>query len=78
MPVTSCAEKMARRSTRWWPSTGTLRVKDFVGLWEDGEERDQRTTATTEDFAVALCRRGFMVAAPEITCFGERRRTIHT
>lgn len=47
-------------------------VKDIVGLWEDGQER-----STPEnyhwDFAVALCRAGFVVAAPEISCFGERQ-----
>jgi dienelactone hydrolase len=47
-------------------------VKDVVGLWEDGEERDT-PDGYAVDFGVALCRRGFMVAAPEISCFGERR-----
>lgn len=47
-------------------------VKDIVGLWEDGEERDI-PDGYHKDFAVALCRRGFLVAAPEITCFGERQ-----
>ncbi len=47
-------------------------VKDIVGLWEDGEERDT-PDGYHKDFAVALCRRGFMVAAPEISCFGERQ-----
>ena len=46
-------------------------VKDIVGLWEDGEERDT-PDGYHEDFGVALCRRGFIVAAPEISCFGER------
>jgi dienelactone hydrolase len=46
-------------------------VKDIVGLWEDGAERDT-TDGYHKDFAVALCRRGFLVAAPEISCFGER------
>ena len=47
-------------------------VADIVGLWEDGSER---TTASGyhNDFAVALCRYGFAVAAPEISCFGERQ-----
>jgi dienelactone hydrolase len=49
-------------------------VKDIVGLWEDGSER-----ATPEayqfDFAVELAKRGFVVAAPEISCFGERRNS---
>ena len=47
-------------------------VKDIVGLWEDGSERDVPDDYH-KDFAVALCRRGFLVAAPEISCFGERR-----
>jgi len=47
-------------------------VKDIVGLWEDGGERD-RPDGYHKDFAVALCRRGFLVAAPEISCFGERQ-----
>ena len=46
-------------------------VKDIVGLWEDGEERDI-PDGYHKDFAVALCKRGFLVAAPEISCFGER------
>ncbi|NLG99865.1 MAG: acetylxylan esterase [Chloroflexi bacterium] len=46
-------------------------VKDIVGLWEDGEERDT-PDGYHLDFGVALCRRGFIVAAPEISCFGER------
>jgi dienelactone hydrolase len=47
-------------------------VKDIVGLWEDGEERST-PDGYHKDFAVALCRRGFVVAAPEIACFGERQ-----
>lgn len=47
-------------------------VKDIVGLWEDGEER-YTPEGYHKDFAVELCRRGFLVAAPEISCFGERR-----
>lgn len=47
-------------------------VKDIVGLWEDGQERDT-PEGYHKDFGVALCRRGFMVAAPEISCFGERQ-----
>ncbi len=47
-------------------------VKDIVGLWEDGEER-YTPDGYHKDFAVALCRRGFAVAAPEISCFGERQ-----
>jgi dienelactone hydrolase len=47
-------------------------VKDIVGLWEDGEERE-KPDGYHKDFAVELCRRGFAVAAPEISCFGERQ-----
>ena len=47
-------------------------VKDIVGLWEDGEERDV-PDGYHKDFAVELCRKGFLVAAPEISCFGERQ-----
>lgn len=47
-------------------------VKDTVGLWEDGSERDT-PDGYHRDFAVSLCRQGFAVAAPEISCFGERR-----
>jgi len=47
-------------------------VKDIVGLWEDGSERET-PDGYHADFAVALCRRGFAVAAPEIACFGERQ-----
>ncbi len=46
-------------------------VKDIVGLWEDGRERDT-PDGYHKDFGVALCRAGFAVAAPEISCFGER------
>jgi dienelactone hydrolase len=47
-------------------------VKDIVGLWEDGKERSA-PDGYHKDFAVALCRHGFAVAAPEISCFGERQ-----
>ena len=47
-------------------------VKDIVGLWEDGAERT-RTDGYQKDFAVELCKNGFIVAAPEISCFGERQ-----
>jgi len=47
-------------------------VKDIVGLRKDGSERDT-PEGYQKDFAVALCRRGFAVAAPEISCFGERQ-----
>jgi dienelactone hydrolase len=47
-------------------------VKDIVGLWEDGQERDT-PDGYHRDFGVALCRQGFAVACPEISCFGERQ-----
>jgi dienelactone hydrolase len=47
-------------------------VKDLVGLWEDGQERDI-PDGYHKDFAIELCRAGFFVAAPEIACFGERQ-----
>jgi dienelactone hydrolase len=47
-------------------------VKDIVGIWEDGTDR-QAADGAYKDFAVALCRHGFAVAAPEIACFGERQ-----
>lgn len=47
-------------------------VKDIVGLWEDGNERNT-PDGYHKDFAVALCKSGFLVAAPEISCFGERQ-----
>ena len=47
-------------------------VKDIVGLWEDGKERNS-PDGYHKDFAVALCRAGFAVAAPEISCFGDRQ-----
>ena len=47
-------------------------VKDIVGLWEDGSEREN-PDGIYKDFGVALCRKGFLVAAPEISCFGERQ-----
>jgi dienelactone hydrolase len=47
-------------------------VKDIVGLWEDGSER-REPDGYHRDFACQLAERGFIVAAPEISCFGERR-----
>ena len=47
-------------------------VKDIVGLWEDGQER-HTADGYHRDFGVELCRNGFAVAAPEISCFGERQ-----
>lgn len=47
-------------------------VKDIVGLWEDGSER-YSPDGYHRDFACQLAERGFVVAAPEISCFGERQ-----
>ena len=47
-------------------------VKDMIGLWEDGEER-YTPGGYHKDFGCELAKRGFLVAAPEISCFGERR-----
>lgn len=47
-------------------------VKDIVGLWEDSEER-YVYDGYQKDFAIQLCRKGFMVCAAEIACFGERQ-----
>ncbi len=55
-----------------WANINEYGVKDIVGLWEDGQERDT-PDGYHKDFAVALCRSGFLVAAPEISCFGERQ-----
>jgi dienelactone hydrolase len=49
-------------------------VKDIVGLWEDGSER-KSPDGYHRDFACELAERGFVVAAPEISCFGERQFT---
>lgn len=46
-------------------------VPEIVGLREDGTERDT-PEGYQKDFAIALCRAGFAVAVPEISCFGER------
>ena len=46
-------------------------VKDIVGLWEDGSER-WAPDGLHKDFGCELAKRGFLVAAPEISCFGER------
>lgn len=46
-------------------------VKDIVGLWEDGVERNT-PDGYHRDFGVSLVKLGFIVAAPEISCFGER------
>ena len=46
-------------------------VKAILGITEDGQYRDE-PGGYQQDFAVELVKRGFVVAAPEISCFGER------
>lgn len=46
-------------------------VKAILGISEDGAYREE-PAGYQRDFAVELVRRGFVVAAPEIYCFGER------
>jgi dienelactone hydrolase len=52
-------------------------VRDIVGISKDGRDRNQPPPVGKggyhKDFAVQLCRRGFFVVAPEISCFGERQ-----
>jgi dienelactone hydrolase len=48
-------------------------VKDIVGLWEDGSER-YTPNGYHKDFGTELAKRGFVVIAPEISCFGERTK----
>ncbi len=47
-------------------------VKDILGLWENGEERLE-PDGYQQEFGLELCRHGFLVIAPEISCFGERQ-----
>ena len=78
MPVYLLVPKTGRKSRRHrWPVVLAYAghgygVKDIVGLWEDGTER-LTPDGYHNDFAVELCRRGFLVVAPEIAGFGERR-----
>ncbi len=51
-------------------------VKDIIGLRKDGTDRKTRD-GYHQDFAAALCRRGIAVAAPEISCLGERQAQFH-
>ena len=46
-------------------------VNAIVGITEEGQYRDT-PHGYQQDFAVELVKRGFVVAAPEICCFGER------
>jgi dienelactone hydrolase len=47
-------------------------VDDIVGINPDGSEREE-PTGYHQNFAVSLCRRGFVVLAPEVLGFGRRR-----
>ncbi|HEX8521382.1 MAG TPA: alpha/beta hydrolase family protein [Tepidisphaeraceae bacterium] len=49
-------------------------VKDIVGLWEDGSER-KTPDGYHNDFGCGLAEAGFVVAAPEISGFGERQHS---
>lgn len=51
-------------------------VKDIVGLWEDGRPRLE-TDGYQQDFGCMLARAGFLVVAPEISCFGERHSNVY-
>jgi dienelactone hydrolase len=46
-------------------------VRDIVGIRQDNTNRDF-PEGYHDDFAVQLAKRGFIVVAPEISCFGER------
>jgi dienelactone hydrolase len=46
-------------------------VRDIVGIRADNSNRES-AEGYHADFAVELAKRGFIVAAPEISCFGER------
>jgi dienelactone hydrolase len=65
-----------KKEDKPWPVVLALHghgygAKEIVGLDEKGAERNSGTTYQ-KDFALALCRRGFAVAVPDISCFGER------
>lgn len=47
-------------------------VSEIVGIDENGDYRDE-PHGYQKSFAVELCKRGFIVVAPEISCFGERQ-----
>lgn len=47
-------------------------VNELVGLDADGRERDE-PHGYHQNFALALCRRGMVVLAPELSGFGRRR-----
>lgn len=46
-------------------------VRDIVGIRQDNTDRDA-PEGYHDDFGVQLVKRGFVVIAPEISCFGER------
>src|SRR4051812_29581669 len=46
-------------------------VRDIVGIRSDNTDRDT-PEGYHDDFGVQLAKRGFLVIAPEISCFGER------
>ena len=46
-------------------------VRDIVGIRQDNTDRDT-PEGYHDDFGVQLAKRGFVVIAPEISCFGER------
>jgi len=46
-------------------------VRDTVGIRQDNTDRDA-PEGYHDDFGVQLVKRGFVVIAPEISCFGER------
>src|SRR5437763_870454 len=46
-------------------------VRDIVGIRQDNSDRDL-PEGYHDDFGVQLAKRGFVVIAPEISCFGER------
>jgi dienelactone hydrolase len=73
LPLYLLVPKQARRA----PAVLALHghgygVKDIIGLWEDGTERLQ-PDGYHRDFACGLAEKGFVVAAPEVSCFGERQ-----
>src|SRR4051794_16218044 len=77
MPVYVLTPKDTQRFLRPLPCVLALHghgygVKDIVGLREDGTDRQTPEESYHKDFAVELARRGFLVIAPEISCFGER------
>jgi len=50
-------------------------AREIVGLGEDGKER-AIPAGYQQDFAVQLCRRGFLAAVPELAGFGRRQHDL--